>query len=231
VAAEPVQSNHALRDGGIVTDHQPYPYGGGGADTAFSDDFGFPTWQRLADDILLSEPATIRHITWWGFYGGSFDEYPEAPPSTEIIRIRFYQSRPSDGLPDEDDVLFEETFLDPSRTATGNVIWLGALPPEYVFEVDLPTPVILDAGTPYWLEITQIGNIDSLFRWEFSRADENGQAFTNPNTDGWRATTSITSDTAFQLSTIPEPMTLTLFLTGFSFAAARRRPRKESPLK
>ena len=167
--AAPHSLEDLYRDGDIVVDHQPYPYGGFGSDTAFYYPFPpFEIWQRVADDILLSEPATIRHITWWGFYGSSLVEEPEPAPETETMRIRFYHARPGDGLPDDDNIAYEVSFLDPSRTATGRLVQVPPGPAEYIYEADLTTPVSLDAGTPYWLEIAQVGDLDSHFRWEFS---------------------------------------------------------------
>lgn len=67
---------------------------------------------------------------------------------------------------------------------------------------------------PYWLEIVQLNDLESHFRWEFSQTDANGQAFINPIVGDWRHTQSITSDTAYQLWGIPEPPSLALLVIG-----------------
>ena len=46
--------------GEIVVDHQPHNTGGFGADTLYQENqFLPPTWQLLADDVLLTQPAVI----------------------------------------------------------------------------------------------------------------------------------------------------------------------------
>lgn len=202
-----------LRGEPPIVDHPPFNTGGGASDLSFRlDPSPAELWQQLADDFVLSTPGTVRRIVWWGFYGDTFDSVPEPPPVTERFRIRFYGARPGDGLPDDGNILLEESFLDPSRVATGRIVFVGPLAPEFIYQVDLPTPLSLEAGTPYWLEVVQAGEIESLFRWEFSIADQNGQAFRNAATGDWRHTVSINADTAYQLLAIPEPATLTLWL-------------------
>jgi hypothetical protein len=217
VQAGPVVGKDLPRDEGIVVDHQPHPYGGFGSDTEFRDDWGDPVWQREADDILLDEAAAIRQIVWWGFYGGTFDDWPEPPPQTEAMRIRFYQARLGDGLPDEDNMSFEQTYENPIRTATGRVIMMGRLPLEYRYEVDLASPIVLEANTPYWLEIAQMGDLESHFRWEYGLAELNGTALIN-EVVGWGYTyPDVAVDAAFQLWTVPEPqaaLLLSLSLTS-----------------
>jgi len=224
--AEPHTLEDLYRNGDIVVDHPPHPYGGFASDTAYTYT-GDLRWQRVADDILLTEAATIRHITWWGFYGSSMAEEPQPAPETETMRIRFYHARPGDGLPDDDNILYEESFLNPSRTATGTVIWVPPPPGplEYIYEADFEEPVLLDADTPYWVEIVQSGDIESLFRWEFSVAELTGVAVINPGHD-WERTTSMITDNAFQLSTIPEPSAVGLVGLGVFISCLRSGGRR-----
>ncbi len=217
---EPYDWDSLPRGGGIVVDHQPIQTGGPASDTEHLFG-GEPSWQLLADELLLSEAATIRRVNWWGFY------YYDNPPATETMRVRFYDARPGDALPGN--VLFEESFLNPSRTATGEIIGAGGLPAEYLFEVDLTTPMLLEPDVPYWFEAVQVGDIDTTFRWEFSAADINGHAFINNNLPDWQHTTSLMADLAFQLSTVPEPGTLGLCLVGIILLG--RRSRKEARMR
>ncbi|OWY71514.1 hypothetical protein B7486_07440 [cyanobacterium TDX16] len=210
-----------LPRGSIVVDHQPFPTGGPASDTGFRDDFGMQFWQQLADDFVLSLDAIIRHVTWWGFYGSSFTSPAEQPPVTQTMRVRFYDARIQDGLPGT--VLFEETFVDPSYAWTGRQVLTGAVPNEYKFDVDLTTPFSLTASTPYWLEIVQVGSLQSHYRWEFSVAGRDGFAFRNDAAVNWAHTQNISANLAFQLSTIPEPGTAMLLLLGSSLAMRRTR--------
>ncbi len=214
-SAYPGEWDNLMRDGGVVVDHQPRLGGGTAADTAFYDPYGYEVWQQLADDILLAEAAMIRRIVWWGFY-----HLNDPPPAVETMRIRFYDARPGDGLPGA--ILYEESFLNPSRTATGETVLADGLPDEYIFEVDLTTPLTLVAGTPYWFEALQIGDVDSTFLLEYSETDLTGIAFVNNIVADWQS--ALTVDLAFQLSTAPEPSSILMFV--FLFGVLGRRERR-----
>lgn len=209
---------------GVILGHPPNQLGGPAADTEFINDSGMQSWQREADDFMLPNAATLRRVSWYGFYGGTFDPPPEPPPTIEEMRIRFYNARPSDGLPG--DVLFEESFLNPMRMATGESVIVGYPHPEYLYQVDLSTPFALASNTPYWLEIVQIGNLDSHIRWETSAADLNGRAVINPFVPDWQPVG--TSDLAFQLLSIPESATLNLFAVGALAVTAKLAPRQRT---
>jgi len=204
---------------GVVVDHPPLNTGGLGADTDFFSDSGQQVWQQVADDILLDAPATVRRVVWWGFYGGNSSGTPLPPEGPETMRIRFYDARPADGLPG--DRLFEETVLNPSRTATGRNVFTPLFSPEFIFQADLTTPFELAAGVPLWLEIVQIGDVDSHFRWEFSSGIKSPLAFVNPFVADWTLT-SFNANSAFQLSTIPEPGSLAFFAVCLGVLATRR---------
>ena len=206
--------------GSIVVDQQPHNFGGPASDTALLDDFDNQIWQRVADDVLLPQSTILSRIVFWGFYGGSFDQFVEPPPPTETMRVRFYDARPSDNLPGT--VLFEESFLNPSRVPTGRVVLVGPGPPEMRYQVDLTTPFELQANTKYWLEIVQVDNLNSHFRWEFSPGNGTPYAFINPNVPDWTKSTLV-SNVAFQLVAIPEPATLTLTAGALLFLVLKGR--------
>jgi hypothetical protein len=210
----------AATRGEIVVDHQPHNFGGFASDTEFLDDFGNPFSQLVADDFLLSDDIALRRIAFWGFY------HDDAAPLTETMRIRVLGARATDGLPDDENIFVDEIFVNPLREWTGRIIFLGVAPREYRYSVDLESPALLYSGIPYWLEIVQLGDVASLFRWEFSRADENGQAFNNPIVGDWQATQSVTSDTAFQLDTVPESGTAMPLLFSYAILPRFRRVRR-----
>jgi hypothetical protein len=185
----------------IVVSQLPNQLSGGVSDTEFLN-FGQSVWQRSADDFVLSNPATIRRVIWWGFFGDDFDTVVEPPPPTQTVRVTLYEPRPGDGLPGNK--LFEEFVVDPPRVPTGLHISIGAGPPEYRYEVDLAAPWPLASGTPYWLEITQIGLLQSRFRWERAFGNGTPHAFINAITGDWRRVSG-NVNLALQLSTIPEP--------------------------
>lgn len=205
---------------GIVFEQLPNLGGGIGSDTAFYEVIGSPeVWQLVADNVQVSESAEIRQISWWGFYGGNFDGTSDPPVGDEYMRVRLYAPRSSDGLPDNSAILYEESFLNASRTATGRVIFGGS--PEFRYEADLSTAFLLQANTLYWLEIVQLGDVDSLYRWSYGSGLRPGFAFLNSIVDDWRFTNG---SYAFQLSTIPEPQAAAL-VGVVALVLVRRRTR------
>lgn len=208
---------------GIVFQQPPTFLGGPGSDTEFiSAASGQQVWQLIADNVVLDSTADIRRITWLGFYGGSGQPH-DPPDGPETMRIRFHGARPSDGLPDDDNMIFEESFLNPSRTPTGNLVNVGGFPEEFFFEVDLSDPVTLEASTLYWLEIVQVGDVDSHFRWENGFGLVDNFAFVNGNVPDWQSTIG---SLAFQLSTIPEPSSGLLVCWGAMLVARRPARRR-----
>jgi len=201
-----------LRGGGVVVDHQPHPFGGLASDTSLRS-LPIPQlpeiWQWVADDFTSPVDATVRGVNFWGFYNEDVQ-----PVADETFRIRFYEPRMSDGLPGA--ILYEASFLNPTNNATGVLIPDFGAPEEFFYRVDLSTPFLVAANTPYWLEVVQVGDVDAAFRWEFSRNSEtNGQAFVNEDIGGdWEHSDPISSDTAFQLSTVPEPQAAVLVLSA-----------------
>jgi hypothetical protein len=208
------------RDGDIVVDQQPNLYGGQGSDTLFYDYFGYEVWQREADNILLGQDRAIRRVVWWGLYGGQGQSH-QPPVEDETMRIRFYGARPGDGLPDDNNIIYQENFVNAQRTATGRVVDAEGLPPEYRYEADLAAPVGLAAGSVWWIEVVQVGDVDSTFRWENAPGVLAGHAFVNDIVPDWRFVSS--GSFAFQLSTIPEPCTAGIVMVFAVFYVARRR--------
>jgi len=209
----------AAARGGLVVDHQPFPTGGPASDTAFVDPLSGQQWQLLADQVpVLASDAPIERIVWWGFYGSLSNPRVEAPPESELMRIRFYASDPFTQLPGA--LEHEFTVANPLREATGREIAAGPRPDEFRFEVELTEPVTLLAGQAYWIEIAQVGDAASFFSWEFSLSESDGFAFDNEITQGWRQTQAITADLAYQLWAVPEPSFG--LLLPFVFVVSRR---------
>jgi hypothetical protein len=220
LALASVLSLSPTAQGEIVVDHQPHNFGGFASDTEFLDEFGTPLWQRLADDFVLDADSTIRAIRYWGFY------HQDDPPSTETFRIRFYGARPGDGLPDDSNIISEQSFTDPLREWTGRIIFSGVGPREFVYDVELPIPVGLIQGVVYWVEIVQVGDISTRFRWEDSVANQDGFAVINPLVADWFLPANNPATTAYQLSTVPEPATGMLLLLSCAVMLRFRRGRR-----
>jgi hypothetical protein len=206
----------------ILVDHLPHPYGGLASDTLFCVPFGQPVWQRVADNFMPASPDHAVALSFWGFYN------EDNPPQSETFRLRIYGSRSSDGLPDDNIILSETTVQNPPRTWTGAFIGVGILPKEYRFEASFAAPVSLDAATQYWLEVAQIGDLTTAFRWEDSVAVLDGVATINTIHNYWQATfPNGPADAAFQLIS-PEPASLAMLAMGFDCLWRRRRSSSEA---
>lgn len=209
-----------MRGSGVVVDHQPLNTGGLASDTELIDMFGNPNWQRVADDFQLSESTLINELRWWGFYD------QDNPPATEQFRVRVYGSQQAANLPDELNIIYEEYMFNPNRVATGRQIAVGIGPHEYLFSIELESLVAINAGDTHWLEIIQVGDLSTAFWWEVSTSENNGHAFNNAITNGWRHTTGgFIVDSAFQLVAVPEPASLVLVLLPTCLLVTLKRRR------
>jgi hypothetical protein len=103
------------------------------------------------------------------------------PPSTETFQIQLFSN--SAGLPG--DLLFQTTTSDPSRAWTGQLINIAGARKEYFYRLVLPQCFSVEANTTYWLEIAQLGDINSRFRWENSNTLD-GFAVQFPIGTPWR---------------------------------------------
>lgn len=213
-----VQGFGGPRDPDVIVEQLPTRSGGPASDTAFRDSVGRPMWAQIADNILLTQATSAGHLEWYGFYG-AYQETHDPPTGDETMRVRFYATREADGLPG--DILYEESFLNPSRTATGFTV-LDA--PEFLYSVDLSSPVVLDAETLYWLEVVQVGDLESHFRWEAGYGLVPQHATIWTLYPYWAYNTG---SQAFRLSTVPEPSVLALLGFGIGLTATLRH-RKEA---
>jgi len=203
---------------GVILRHSPLNTGGPASDSDFiSATSGMPTWQFLADDILLPTTATVRRVAWWGFY------HLDNPPANEVFQIRFLGFLGTDavtGLPSESTIVQAELHMDVTRAATGRTVFTSIDPPEYRFQVDLAAPLTLEANTTYWLEIAQIGEQQSHYRWEYAVQPANRFAFRHAALPDWQLS-ALNVDLAFELQTIPEPASIALIAIGV-FVLSRR---------
>jgi len=201
----------------FIVDQRPTRFGGPASDTEFVVSPPHIQAQLIADDFALAQADTLRAVIWWGFYNA------DNPPPVEVMRLRVYDARSSDGLPGT--ILYEEMFSDAQRTPTGRTIIVSGSPREFRYKVVLSQPLSLLPSTRYWTELVQIGDPASAFRWENAFPGDGFAAAKNPATTDWYYIMSPSGglDQAFQLIA-PEPATLALF--GLAGALRPRRPRR-----
>lgn len=200
----------------IIVDHQPFNTGGAASDTLYSLS-GQTRWQWLTDDFVWATNEQLTHVNFWGFYNA------DNPPAVEAFRLRLYWPRVSDSLPGN--IVHEETIQNPTRTATGRFVQVGIGPREFFFESRLAAPVDLIENARYWLEVVQLGDIATTFRWETSVSDDISHAYRNMFVPDWQVADG-GGDTAFQLIS-PEPSTLFLFTIAIILRVRLRRVSRD----
>jgi hypothetical protein len=186
-------------------------------DTAFYNNFN-NLWQRVADEVALSQAAVIDHISHrllrFGQSTRIRDDAHQIPPRAVKASERAQ-------------VLYEQIVDNPSRIGTDRSWPLASVLKSIASEMSYPRRSI-STRTRYIGWRSRIRrDLDTHWRWEFSLTDQNGQAAINPATHDWRHSPSnFVVDTAYQLIGVPEPSTMFLLLCTFGLVMARRAPRR-----
>ncbi|HEY2009030.1 MAG TPA: PEP-CTERM sorting domain-containing protein [Rhizomicrobium sp.] len=181
--------------------------------------------QSPADTAMsfsLSGNDTVTGLNWWG---GCF---PATTCGSSTFEITIYSD--SSGLPGS---ILDTAAVGGSQTATGLLIGGSSGWDEYAYSGTI-SPFALTGGTQYWLQIQELNaEPNGTWGWETTSTAPAGvqlESTTSPNSvNGGFG--SLPQDLAFELiggptSTVPEPLTLSLFGAGLVGAAVLRRKKK-----
>lgn len=125
---------------------------------AYISDSDYP--QSLADNFLVSSAVKITQIRIWGMYS-----ITHTPSATDNFTVIFHAD--SAGLPGA--AISTQNNVPVTRQATGGTVY-GSYA-EYVYTLNLATPVNLGPGT-YWVEIYNDTTADTnYFGWETGTLD------------------------------------------------------------
>lgn len=164
---------------------------------------------RIADDFTLSISGTVTSIRWWGIYSAGGP--PIAPPPSATFRIQFYA-----------DVSGSPALTPFATQDISGITAVAGFPNE--FSATLSTAVPLDAGTTYYLALT---DFTSSFDWSWTRSGTGpvtGSHFTRfGESFAW---TQDSGNVAFELLTpVPEPSSI-VALAATGLTLIRRRPAR-----
>lgn len=223
LAAVPLCQSAAAELGPVVFSQPRDFYGGPASDTSFLSYLGQPAWQVSADDFRFDSEQLVCGIRWWGFYGLSgVSQTPDqlSPPTSEAMQVVFYSD--VDGVPGP--IVYETTYYNVVPVPTGIRF---EVPQRDEFKWELALGACFDAmpNSTYWLSVAQLGDPDSLFRWD-STYQFPGHVFRNQAV-GETWTLAALTGMAFELTAIPEPATGALML-GALLATRLRRPRQRT---
>ena len=157
-------------------------------------------FQRIADDFILTSPALVTGVEWWG---GS--ENFSSPGLSNVIgfTISIYANGPN-GIPVEPPISTQMVPISAVvRAATCDDFLLGGY--EFHMSAQLSTPVAIPSGVKHWIHIgalLQSFNLDSMLWSESNTGNNQYSADSAPNDGIWQGpVASPLGDFAFRLRT------------------------------
>jgi hypothetical protein len=178
--------------------------------------------QICADNFILTTPATINSVRWWGAWNFF-------TPATDDFTVTFYEDK--NGRPDPSNVIANRRIGNVVETSTG-LNRSGFLLREFQANI---APVSLSDGTNYWISIFESAGTNGS---QYFLLRENAVGSAATSVDGGVSWGSRPREFSFQLegssNAVPEPTTAAvLSVGGVAFAMLRRRSssRKTSGAK
>ncbi len=175
-------------------------------------------WRRNADDFILESGAsTIKGIHWWGVY------YAANQPVPNHFRVSIYGTAAGAYLPGNPIL---QTLSSYSISGVDSGLDLISGHDIYYYSISFSSPINLNSGTTYWLEILNDTTPDfAEWAWATSRYLDGTHA--QSDGIGWQTEYA---ELAFKLtddsSSVPEPSTVLLVGLGLMSLAGVRRKRK-----
>jgi hypothetical protein len=179
---------------------------------------------KHADDILLSDDATVTRVAWWGQSEGV--QFPDLT-NFDSFTIEFFRAvEDGTGAWIPDALFATETFAlaETSPTPTGRATPNGAL--EHRHEATLAAPVSLDAGARYFMAVSAglvaSGSATDAWMWQDAEFHDGWSGVWSWSAREW--TSFFDTDSALELYGVPAPG-VPLILAAAAIATSRRRSR------
>lgn len=173
---------------------------------------------QTADDFTLSGTTEITDFHWWGIYAKPSTS-PTTPTPDSFSAFIFSDSSGQPGA-----LSNFRPLGAPTATPTGSSI-AGTLP-VYSYSVDV-APLTLSAGT-YWLSIYN----DADKSWSWAESGAAGNSYRSPTglPGSWTPSTP-QRELAFNLTAVPEPLTIGGVALAGVFGAAFKRKLNQANKK
>jgi hypothetical protein len=201
----------------------------------------------VADDFLCENGLDVIDVHWWGsYYVPSQASWPyytsnnwpdptvadDKPPGIlQGFNIEFYADIPAGVDPEmpwsHPGTLLYEERLPMSSVAEvlyGTVVHIGGIEENvWQYNVDLPIPFVQEAGDIYWLKVQAVHE-DPVIQWGWHEAEtlwhDNAVQMGYGRPGMWEIVAN--KDMAFELSVVPEPVTMLVLAGGLAVLAGKR---------
>lgn len=175
----------------------------------------------VADDFLLAPGQNV--VTDYHWYGAYTTSAVGQEP-TDKFSVLIFEGTASSPT---NLISVPLQFASVDRIATGNNLSSGQA--IYEYSVKPTTPVSLTPNTPYWLAIY---NETPSGEWVWAQSAQSGNAVFSTSTtlSSWSslASAGLPSEMAFNLTGVPEPLTIGGVVLAGSFGAAFKRKLNQS---
>ena len=170
------------------------------------------TIYRTADDFTLGSATSIVSVAWFGAYW-----IDNVAPAASSFEITFY----SDDSDAPGSVIASQVIGDVAGTLTGNQVSEFPTVNGLAYESAID-PVALEAGTTYWVSITNnTPTTDSTWSWLASATQ--GSDISRQSSDSGSTWGDRPYEHAFTFSAVPEPTSLPTFAIGVLLVCRRHR--------
>ena len=177
---------------------------------------------KHADDFILTAPAEIGRVVWWG---QSSKHTHDDLTNFDSFQIEIFEAQLVDDQWLPGTLVASQTLdlADTTPTPTGRLTPAGAI--EYRHDAPLTAAIALDADTRYFLAISagliETGYASDAWQWQDADLYDGWSATYAWATGGWTGYQD--SDSAFELYAVPAPATAFPLCAAATALAGRRR--------